>query len=216
MLSVNNLTVHFGKTLILNSISFEIKVGSVVALVGRNGAGKTTTLRALMGLVSPSQGEISFDNDKLTSHPVHSRAKLGVGYMPEDRRLIPQWSVKENLTLPIWANVGTDHGSVDRIVEFIPELRDLLNVAAGKLSGGQQKLVSLGRALIIGHKLLLLDEPFEGVAPALAYRLLEILNLAIRQGRHAVLLTESDRSLSETIRTDLLTMERGNISQGRI
>jgi branched-chain amino acid transport system ATP-binding protein len=134
----------------------------MVSLVGRNGAGKTTLMRSIMGHLAPRQGTIRFGGEDLAALPRHARAGLGIGYMPEDRGLVPQLTVEENILLPLWVAKGVDRKArMDFVYEVIGELVTMRDRKALLLSGGQQKLVALGRALAIGTKCLLLDEPFE-------------------------------------------------------
>jgi branched-chain amino acid transport system ATP-binding protein len=172
MLSVANLDVGIGAVQILRDVSFALPTGSMTGLIGRNGAGKTTLMKSIMGLLKPSRGDIVLDDRSLLESPTHRRNALGVGYMPEDRRLIPDLTIEENLLVPAWAVKAPDaRERLERVYTMVPELRDFAPRKGLQLSGGQQKLAALGRALMSGRKLLLLDEPFEGVAPALAQRL---------------------------------------------
>src|SRR4029453_15493116 len=146
--------------------------GQFVGLIGRNGAGKTTLFRAIMGIQPAKAGEMTFDGKSLRAMAGHSRARLGIGYMPEDRRLIPELTVEENVLLPAWASgIADAPGRLERIYRLVAEVKEVGPRKGSQLSGGQQKLAALARALMSGTKLLLLDEPFEGVAPALAPRL---------------------------------------------
>jgi branched-chain amino acid transport system ATP-binding protein len=193
-------------------VSLEVKAGQLAGLIGRNGAGKTTLMRSIMGLLPPSAGRIALDGRPLAGVPPHQRARLGVGYMPEDRRVIPQLSVDENVLLPAWAAGARDGGArLARIQEMIPEVRALGERRGLQLSGGQQKLVALARALVAGTKLLLLDEPFEGVAPVLARRLAEVIALLKREGL-AVVLSESDLTHSRELLDVVFRIDRGAVT----
>ena len=175
MLTIDSLDVSIGAVRILRGVSLRVADGQRVGLIGRNGAGKTTLMRTIVGALRPAAGSMIFDGKPLIGVPSHQRARMGIGYMPEDRRIVPQLTVEENLMLPTWAQ-GRDGGEgLMRIFERIPELKAIRQRKGLQLSGGQQKLVALGRALMNGTKLLLLDEPFEGVAPALAKRLVEVV-----------------------------------------
>ena len=148
----------------------------MAGLIGRNGAGKTTLMKSIMGLLKQSSGTIAFDGADLLAAKTHARTRLGIGYMPEDRRLIPDLTVEENVLVPAWAAHLADAAArLEKVYRLIPELREFAPRKGSQLSGGQQKLVALGRALMCGTRLLLLDEPFEGVAPALAQRLAEVV-----------------------------------------
>lgn len=211
MLTVSHLRVAIRSIVILRDVSFEAPAGEIVGLIGRNGAGKTTTLRSLIGLLPAREGRVEFDGRNLLDVRAHECATLGIGYMPEDRRLIPQLTVEENVLLPAWANRITDSDErLRRIYAAIPEVSALAPRKALQLSGGQQKLVALARALMIGTKLLLLDEPFEGVAPALSKRLAEVI--AGLQGTGlSVLIAESDLKHVARLTQRTYVIERGEI-----
>ncbi len=215
MLEVDGLSVTIAGFPILRQVSLKVRDGQVVGLIGPNGAGKTTTLRAVMGLIGVGSGRIRLDGVELGPLPAHIRARLGIGYMPEDRRLIGNLSVEDNLRLPAWAQGLTDFETrLEAVYELIPELRDLRGRSAGALSGGQQKLVALGRSFIAGRRLLLLDEPFEGVAPALASRLLErIRAFRDRQPGLATLVCESSFEWVRRLADEVITIERGETSR---
>ena len=183
MLKLANLNVAIQSVQILRDVSFELPSGSMAGLIGRNGAGKTTLMRSIMGLLKIGGGAVTFDGADLIAAPTHARTRLGIGYMPEDRRLIPDLTIEENVLVPAWAAHVTDAAArLEKVYELIPELRQFAPRKGLQLSGGQQKLAALGRALMCGTKLLLLDEPFEGVAPALAQRLAEVVANLKREG----------------------------------
>ncbi|WBU56148.1 ABC transporter ATP-binding protein [Paracoccus sediminicola] len=213
MLETRDLDAGIAGTTILRGASLSIRSGSSAGLVGRNGAGKTTFMRAVMGLIPPSGGTVMIDGQDVTSAPAHIRASLGVGYMPEDRRLIPEFSVEENILLPIRATgQGGYEKRLSMVYELMPEIARFSERRALALSGGQQKLVALGRAMMIGTRLLLLDEPFEGVAPALAQRLIEVIS-SLRGEGLSVLLSESDHVHSAGLIDSLFVIERGEITE---
>jgi branched-chain amino acid transport system ATP-binding protein len=182
-----------------------------VGLIGRNGAGKTTLFRAIMGILHPHKGTLTFEGKDLKGFPAHRRAKLGIGYMPEDRRLIPDLTVEENILLPGWATKVPDgQKRLKRIYDLIPELKAHASRKGLQLSGGQQKLAALARALMCGTKLLLLDEPFEGVAPVLARRLAEVIGGLKAEGL-SVILAESDLSHAHHMLDVIYTIDRGEM-----
>ncbi len=159
MLSVQRLIVRLGGLSVLRSLSLEVPAGGIVGLVGRNGAGKTTTLRSIMGLVPVVSGNVILDGQELVRLPPFERGRLGIGYMPEDRRLIGSLTVKDNLLVPAWGQGRRDADERwDAVATLLPEVAALGRRQASQLSGGQQKLVALGRALFCAHRLLLLDD----------------------------------------------------------
>ncbi len=192
MLRLGDIRVTIKRFVILRGISLDIPTGGLVGLVGRNGAGKTTTLKSIMGIVPVSGGSIHLDGEDLLQVPGHWRARMGIGYMPEDRRLIGSLTVRDNILMPAWAvNLETGDERLDYIHSLMPELSPLLKRRASMLSGGQQKMVALARALMSGTKLLLLDEPFEGLSPGLGEKLGETIRQLQRDGL-TVLMAESD------------------------
>ena len=176
LLAVRDVHVRIGAVEAVRGFTMSVGAGQVVGLAGRNGAGKTTIMRSVMGLTNVSEGAIAFDGQDLAKVPVHARTELGIGYMPETRGLIPDLTVEENMLLPTWVTPGIDGpAALARVYDIMPELAEMKDRRALLLSGGQQKMAALGRALTVGTRLLLLDEPFEGVAPALAQRLSDVI-----------------------------------------
>lgn len=211
-LRLAGVRVSIGEFAILRGVDLSVPAGAAVGLVGRNGAGKTTTLRSIMGLASVSEGEIALGEHDLRAEAPEHRARLGIGYLPEDRRLVPTLTARENVLLPAWA-MG-DRGGEERYAEVlrdIPELEELATRRASALSGGQQKVVALGRALMTARRLLLLDEPFEGVSPALAQRLAAIVARFRERDGSAVLLAESDVRRARYVAEQIRTIERGEV-----
>jgi branched-chain amino acid transport system ATP-binding protein len=210
MLKVECVDARIGPVQILAGIALALEEGEMAGLIGRNGAGKTTVMRALMGLV-PATGRIELGHIDLMTMPPHRRPHFGLGYMPEDRRLVPELTVEENLMLPAWS-IGLDgaEGRRDWIFGLMPEIEPFRQRRALQLSGGQQKMVALGRALMAGTRLLLLDEPFEGLAPALARRLAEVLS-DLKQEGVTVLLAESNETHVADLLDRIFHIERGRI-----
>jgi branched-chain amino acid transport system ATP-binding protein len=212
MLEIRNLDVAIQSVQILRGVSFDVPTGTTAGLIGRNGAGKTTLMKSIMGLFKVRGGSVGFDSTNLLALPTHARSRLGIGYMPEDRRLIPDLTVEENVLVPAWAASLPDaRARLEKVYGLIPEVREFSGRRGLQLSGGQQKLVALGRALVCGTKLLLLDEPFEGVAPALAQRLVEVVAGLKREGL-TVLLSESDLQHSERMVDRIIVIDRGAVS----
>ncbi len=212
MLRIDNLDVSIQSVQILRRVSLELPTGSMAGLIGRNGAGKTTLMKSIMGILQVSSGAIGFDGADLLVSPTWRRTRMGIGYMPEDRRLIPDLTVEENLLLPAWAAKLPDAAArLEKVYRLIPEIRGFAARKGTQLSGGQQKMVAIGRALMCGDKLLLLDEPFEGVAPALAHRLVEVVGSLKLEGM-SVILSESDLQHSERMVDRIFVIDRGSVS----
>jgi branched-chain amino acid transport system ATP-binding protein len=216
MLRLEDVSVDIAGVPVLRGVSLRVPPGGRVALIGRNGAGKTTTLRTLMGLISPRGGSIMLDGQECVAVPAHRRARLGIGYAPEERRLFGSFTVRENLLLPAQV-LGLPNAEVSRRLEavfaLLPELRDFAARRAAGLSGGQGKMVALGRALMVGTRAVLLDEPFQGLAPALALRYAEALGrLRSHLPNVALLITESSPDLLQSLVNGTFVIERGEIA----
>ena len=211
LLEVRHLAAQIQAMPALRDLSLEVGEGEMVTLVGRNGAGKTSFMRAVMGHLPISAGEMRFAGQDLAKQPRHTRAGMGLGYMPEDRGLVPQLTVEENILLPLWVSKELKARKAERLAlawKLLPEIEPMRDRRALLLSGGQQKLVALARALVVGTKLLLLDEPFEGVAPALAQRLAEVIH-ALQGSALAVLISQSDTHHAEGLAARQYVIERG-------
>jgi branched-chain amino acid transport system ATP-binding protein len=215
MLEVRDVVVPIQRIEVLRGFSLDVPEGAMVGLIGRNGAGKTSVIRTIMGHLSPVSGSVRFDGEDLTRLARHRRAALGIGYMPEDRGLVPELTVEENILVPVWVSKGLVAAErLDFVYQVLPELRDMRDRRALLLSGGQQKLVALARALAVGTRLLLLDEPFEGVAPALSQRLSEVI-ASLRGGKLSVLISQSDLNHSRALLDREWVIERGaNLKPG--
>jgi len=212
MLRLEAVDVAIQSVQILRRVSLEVPNGTMVGLIGRNGAGKTTLMKSVMGILKVASGKIDFDDADLLATPTWRRTRLGIGYMPEDRRLIPDLTVEENILVPAWAAKVPDASArLEKVYRLIPELRGFGPRKGSQLSGGQQKLAALGRALMCGDKLLLLDEPFEGVAPALAHRLVEVVASLKREGM-TVIVSESDLQHSERMVDRIAVIDRGQLA----
>lgn len=210
-LQLRGVEVSIQASPILRGIDLEVAPGERVGLIGRNGAGKTTIMRTIAGLARLAAGDVLFEGKSIKAMSPDQRAALGFGYMPEDRRLVPLLTVEENMSLPAWANSGI---ALDRqlgmVYELMPELKAMRGRKALQLSGGQQKLVALGRALVAGSKLLYLDEPFEGVAPALSERLAQVIG-SLQGGRLAILIAQSELTHANSLLDRECLIERGAI-----
>lgn len=211
MLKVERLRVDIGHATVLRQVELTVPAGTLCGVIGRNGAGKTTLLRSIMGLLPLHSGHVHCGGEDLGAVPAHRRARLGLGYMPEDRRLVPMFSTQENILLPVWAtDMAHWEARLDWIYGLLPEVQALAGRQAAHLSGGQGKLVALARALMAGSRLLLLDEPFEGLAPALARRLAEVLGRVRGEGL-TILLAESNQVHVAHLLDTVHVIERGEI-----
>jgi branched-chain amino acid transport system ATP-binding protein len=218
MLSFENVNVSIADAPVLRNVSFALEPGVSAALVGRNGAGKTTTVRTIMGFTK-ANGALRLDGADLGSVPPHRRPSLGVGYAPEDRRLFSAFTVKENILLPgrvAGLSASEMRQRLERAYSVLPELEQIAQRPAGSISGGQGKMVALGRALMLGTRLIILDEPFQGLAPVLAQRYAEALRrLRSADKNITLLITESNPKLLETFADVMFTIERGEIASTR-
>jgi ABC-type branched-subunit amino acid transport system ATPase component len=220
MLQMRSIHAGFGSFVVLRDVTIELAPGNTTLLIGRNGAGKTTMLRTIMGLVPITRGSLMLDGVDLRDQPAHARAALGIGYAPEDRRLIASFTVEENLLLPLLALRQPAPLRARRLAEvydLMPQLAELRGRPAGYLSGGQGKMAALGRALMVGTRVVLLDEPFQGLVTALANTYAETL-WRVREQRKdlALLITESSPRLVHRIADQVLRIERGSVAPAEL
>jgi branched-chain amino acid transport system ATP-binding protein len=212
MLKIANLNVSIGAVAIIRDVSLKLDTGEMCGLIGRNGAGKTTLMRALMGAL-PASGTAELEGVDLLRLPPHRRVAHGIGYMPEDRRLVPEFTVEQNIRLPSWtAKLPGVEERLDWIFSIMPEVARFRHRRALELSGGQQKMAALARSLMAGRRILLLDEPFEGLAPALARRLGEVL-ANLKAQSVSVLLSESNEVHVADLLARVYRIERGAVMQ---
>lgn len=217
MLELRAAVVDIAGAPVLRGVSLALPPGGRIALIGRNGAGKTTTLRALMGLLPLRGGQVLIDGKDATGVPPHHRPRLGIGYAPEERRLFGLFTVRQNLLLPaevLGLPKAESARRMDAVLGALPELAALAERRAAGLSGGQGKMVALGRALMVGTRAVLLDEPFQGLAPALALRYAEALRgLHVAFPGVALLVTESNPQLLTPLVDATCVIERGEIAR---
>ena len=211
MLSIRSIDVNIGATPILRGVTLDVPSGSMCGLIGRNGAGKTTLMRAAMGALKVQAGEMEFDGDDLCETPAYRRAHLGMGFMPEDRRLVPQLTAEENILLPTWSTRAKGAaGRLEWIYGLMPEVAEFRNRGSTELSGGQQKFVAFARALMAGTKILMLDEPSEGIAPVFAHRMVEIIANLKDEGESVLVAESNDKHIRDLLDRTFV-IERGSI-----
>jgi urea transport system ATP-binding protein len=208
MLKVEGLNQYYGGSHILRGLSFEAPPGRVTALLGRNGAGKTTLLRALMGLVPVASGRISFEGKDLSGAPPYRRAAAGIGYVPQGREIFPRLTVEENLLMGLAAR-PREAPIPARVFELFPMLAEMRGRRGGDLSGGQQQQLAIGRALAMGPRLLVLDEPTEGIQPSIIKDIERAIQSLAAEGSMAILLVEQYYDFSRSLADQYLVIQRG-------
>jgi branched-chain amino acid transport system ATP-binding protein len=213
LVTVEDLHTFYGKSHILHGVSLTVGRGEVVGLLGRNGVGKSTTLKTIMGLVNASQGEVVFEGKATTGMPAHKIARLGIAYVPEDRRIFKLLTVMENL------RTGLDRAGVTearkqellaKLFEYFPRLAERRHQAGGTLSGGEQQMLAIGRAMMLEPKIILLDEPTEGLMPRMVGQIREIVDVLHREGV-AILLVEQNVPLTLEVSQRIYFMEKGAV-----
>ena len=209
LLEVRGLEAWYGESHILHGVDFEIRPGEMVTLLGRNGAGKTTTLKSIMGIVSRRRGSVRLEGRELIHLPSNRIARLGLAFCPEERGIFASLTVEENLLLP--PVVGTGGLGVDAIYELFPNLRERLRAGGTTLSGGEQQMLAIGRILRTGARLLLLDEPTEGLAPVIVQQIGATLGRLKREG-FTVLLVEQNFRFAATVADRHYVMENGRVA----
>jgi branched-chain amino acid transport system ATP-binding protein len=200
----------YGGARVVRGVSLSLSAGEILCLLGRNGAGKTTTLKAVMGLVRPVAGSIRLDGEELTALPPEAIPRRGIGYVPQGRRLFPLLTVQENLRMGLLAG-GQGSDTLDRVLDLFPGLKERLGQRAGTLSGGQQQMVATARALCMDPRFLLLDEPTEGLMPALVKGLLEATR-ALRDRQVGIFLVEQKLEAALSVADRVAFMENGTIA----
>jgi urea transport system ATP-binding protein len=210
MLTVANLNQYYGGSHILRDVSFELPAGKVTTLLGRNGVGKTTLLRTLMGLVPAKTGNVTFAGRDITHAAPEARARAGMGYVPQGREIFGRLSVEENLRMGL-ATQPRAAAVPARIFEMFPVLRQMLRRRGGDLSGGQQQQLAIGRALAMNPRLLILDEPTEGIQPSIIKDIERAIRALAASGELAILLVEQYYEFARSLADQYLVMERGEI-----
>ena len=210
---VEDVHTFYGKSHILHGVSLTVGPGEVVGLLGRNGVGKSTTLKTIMGLVQPSQGKVLLEGNAITSMPPHKLARLGIGYVPEDRRIFRLLSVMENLRIGFDRNGVTEEKKralLDKVFTYFPVLAERRNQPGGTLSGGEQQMLAIARAMMLEPKIILLDEPTEGLMPRMVSQIKNIIDI-LHKENVAILLVEQNVPLTLEASQRVYIMEKGQV-----
>lgn len=210
MLTVENLNQYYGGSHTLRGVSLSLKQGEVTTLLGRNGVGKTTLLKCLMGLLPVAKGSVSFNGKDITKAAPYARAAMGLAYVPQGREIFPRLTVEENLQMGL-ANGKASRGVPDYIFDMFPVLKDMLKRRGGDLSGGQQQQLAIGRALTMRPKVLILDEPTEGIQPSIIKDIGNAIRKLAEGGEMAILLVEQYYDFAESLADQYAVMARGEI-----
>ena len=210
MLQVQDLNAWYGRSHILQGISLAVEEGEIVSIIGRNGAGKTTTLRSIMGLVKKTSGTVRFDGADILAEPTHTRYARGLAYVPEDRRIVPGLTVRENLRLGLIAHrTGIDEArAIEQIAEIFPRLKERLHQNAETMSGGEQQMLAIARASIAEPKMIMLDEPSEGIMPVLVDEMYELFARMKQEGT-TILLVEQNVEIALSISDRAYIIDQG-------
>jgi len=212
MLKINNLRSGYGRSIVLRDIDLTLDDGEIVAVLGRNGAGKTTLMQTLSGAIKVWSGEIKLSGKDITALPMNRRAKSGIGYVPQGRGIFTKLTVLENLRVGLFAT-GGDKSIVEETIEEFPALRNKLSDVGGDLSGGQQQILALARALIIKPKLLLLDEPSEGIQPSILDEISDVLRRLRKEKGISILVVEQNIDFVKSMADRAYLMDVGRISR---
>ena len=212
MLKVSQLNAWYDRSHVVQNVSFEVKAGEIVTLMGRNGAGKTTTLRALMGLVAKRSGSMVFDGNELLEQPAHTRFHAGLAYVPEERRIVPGLTVRENLQLGITASKNRHEMGrmIDEIAETFPRLKERLDQDGTSMSGGEQQMLAIARAMMARPKMILLDEPSEGIMPLLVDEMFALFS-RMKQAGTTILLVEQNVERALRVSDRAYILDQGEV-----
>lgn len=210
VLNVSDIDVHYGSAHVLQGVSFEVRQGETVALLGRNGMGKTTTLRSIMGLTPPTKGSIRFEGEEISNLTPNTIAKRGVSYIPDDLRIFPDLTCEENLEIAKRVSKRSGHWTIERVEALFPLLADRRKQKGSSFSGGEKKMLSLARSLMMNPTLILLDEPSEGLAPLIVRKLLEIIQDIKKHGVTILLADQNLRFCKEVCDRGYI-LEKGTV-----
>jgi urea transport system ATP-binding protein len=212
MLELNGLDGFYGRSRALQSVSMDIDEGDFFSVLGRNGVGKTTLLRSVLGLMSRTSGSVKLDGMELNSLPTHARALAGIGYVPQGRGILPAFTVRENLMIGTFAAQSGQSEIADWVLELFPILKEFLNRRGGNLSGGQQQQLAIGRALLSQPKVLLLDEPTEGIQPNIVEQIEDVLIDLNRTRGLTIVLVEQNLTFARRASNRFAILDRGTVA----
>ncbi len=214
VLSITGLNQFYGGSHTLWDVDLEVPAGSRTCLMGRNGMGKTTLLKCVMGLLPAASGEVAFDGHSLRKLPAEVRARLGIGYVPQGREIFSQLTVEENLSVGLGIRAGGPRAIPSQIFELFPVLKSMLRRRGGDLSGGQQQQLAIGRALVLEPKLLILDEPTEGIQPNIVHEIGDVILRLNRDAGVTVLLVEQKLPFARRVASEYRILEKGRCVSG--
>ena len=216
MLSVSNVSVSYDGSRILRGVNFDLPKNKLLCLMGRNGVGKSTTLKTIVGLLSPDEGSVMLDGKELVGTKPDARSRAGVGYVPQGRDIFPNLTVWENLKISLVVHGKKVNGEVDRVFELFPVLKEMLGRKGGVLSGGQQQQLAIARAILTDPKVLILDEPTEGIQPNIIDQIGETLLMIKKEGKISILLVEQYLDFALSVADHFCIMDRGSIVAGGV
>jgi len=211
VLEITGLCAAYGRTPVLRGVDMRVAAGEIVSLIGRNGVGKTTTMRCLIGLLRVTSGQILFQGQPITDLPADERARLGIGYIPQGRQVFPRMTVEENIRVSVLASPGKDRGLTELVYQYFPILKQRRRQSAGTLSGGEQQQLAIGRALVANPKLILLDEPSEGIQPSIVAMICDVLRSVRDQLGTTILFVEQNLDTILAISERCYVVDKGAV-----
>jgi urea transport system ATP-binding protein len=214
MLEINNLSAFYGNSRALQNVTLEVGDAGFLSVLGRNGVGKTTLLRSIVGLMDKTDGSIRLDGEEIAETPTHDRVRHGIGYVPQGRGILPQFTVRENLKLGTFArrNPGDVGVLEDKVFDLFPVLKEFLNRRGGNLSGGQQQQLAIARAMLTNPKIILLDEPTEGIQPNIVEQIEDVIMRLNKEHGITIILVEQDVNFARRASRSFVIIEKGHVA----